>query len=81
MQERLESPLPPLEEDNIVPIEPYYDSLLQYRVLQAMGYPVRVEEIEAKDIGEDLWPGDEVFQWDRQAYPYWANLVITDPGF
>jgi hypothetical protein len=81
MTERLDNRPAPSNEDYLVPIEPYYDSLLQYRVLQAMGYPVRVEELEAKDIGNDVWPGDEIFQWDKQAYPYWANLTVTVPDF
>jgi hypothetical protein len=81
MTEKLESRPAPNAEDNLVPIEPYDDSLLQYRVLQAMGYPVRVEELEAKDIGDDVWPGDKIFQWDKRAYPYWARLVITDLEF
>ena len=81
MSEMLGSRPAPTEEDYLEPIEPYNDSLLQYRVLQAMGYPVRVVDIQASDIGEDVWPGDEVFQWDKQTYPDWANLVIADPEF
>ncbi len=81
MSERLGSKPAPSAEDYLVPLEPYYDSLLQFRVLQAMGYPVRVEELDATEIGDDIWPGDEYFQWQRQTYPYWAKLVVTNSDF
>lgn len=81
MLKGLEGRPAPTDQDYLVPVEPYYDSLLQFRVLQSMGYPVKVEEISAQEIGDDVWPGDEYFQWQRQVYPYWANLVITNPEF
>ena len=71
----------PESNDNLTAYHRYNDTILQFRVLQKMGYPVELQDAWSADIADDVWPGDEYFQYQRKMNPILAKPVILDPTF
>jgi len=65
----------------ITPLEPYNDTVLQYMVLEKMGYPVRLEEVDRKSLPEDLYAEDRVFQDWLKYYDKWTMPIVSNPEF
>jgi hypothetical protein len=73
---------------HLTPLDDYNDTVIQFRTLQQLGYPVELELAPSIDLPPniDVSPNADERElawstWRFNNYPIWARPVVLEPGF